>query len=415
MTDLLRRGAWADRERLTRYPLIVGAMSLAGLILLWMFGQTPTTDALGKPIGTDFSGVWTAGRMLLEGNVTGLFDPVQHFAYQQAFHANPKVEVYGWHYPPFFLAVAALVGSLPYLPALLFWQATTFAAFVAVLRSILPAEHGRLVTIAAFGFPATFVTFAHGHNAFLSAALIGGGLLLLERRPVLAGVLIGLLAYKPQFGLVLPLVLALGGHWRAFFAAGATVVAMAAATTLVLGTDVWIALFEGAKFTREVVLEQGATGWYKIQSLFSAARSFGAPLPLAYALQAILTLAVMASLALLVLRRADHRLIAAATAVAALLSTPYAMDYDMAILAVAIVFGVAHGLERGFAPYEISIYAATWAVPLVARAVMKGTGLPLGLLVMSILFAFLVRKAWGELRSDRPVKSFWRPALGSNT
>lgn len=407
MLEVLRNGSWLDKERLERYPVIFAVLGFVSLLVIWATGPNAMTDAMGRPIATDFSGVWTAGRMLLEGNATGLFDPLQHFAYQREVFANDKISVYGWHYPPFFLAVAALLATMPYLVALFVWQAGTFAAMTAVLRRIVPTHTG-YVTLLAIGFPATLVTLGHGHNSFLSTALIGGGLLLLERRPVLAGVLIGLLAYKPQFGIVVPLVLALGGHWRAFASASATVVAMVAVSTLLLGTEVWTAFLQHAGFTRDVVLEQGGTGWHKIQSAFSAVRALGLPVSLAFTVQAAVSLGVMATLALLVVRRADHRLIAAATATAALLATPYCLDYDMAILAVAIAFATAHALERGFAPYEITLLAFVWVTPLVARSLMLATGIPLGLIAMLLLFAMIAKKALAEL-PDTALMFNWRP------
>uniref|UniRef100_UPI001C087158 hypothetical protein n=1 Tax=Acinetobacter baumannii TaxID=470 RepID=UPI001C087158 len=75
--------------------------------------------------GTDFSGVWTAGRTLLAGDATGLFDPATHFAFQRQVFADPAIDVFGWHYPPFFLGVAAVLALMPYVPALIVWQAST--------------------------------------------------------------------------------------------------------------------------------------------------------------------------------------------------------------------------------------------------------------------------------------------------
>ncbi len=99
-------------------------------------------------------------------------------------------------------------------------------------------------------------------------ALIGGALSTLDRRPIVAGVLFGLLAYKPQFGLMIPSVLAASGHLRAFSAAVATVAFLVAAATLVFGWDVWHAFLESTRFTRLIVLEQGDPGWCKMQSVF---------------------------------------------------------------------------------------------------------------------------------------------------
>jgi hypothetical protein len=403
----IRSGDWLTEERARAYALIVAVIGFGGLALIWTSGG-PMTDRLGRPIATDFSGVWTAGRMLLSGDAAGLFDPWTHFAFQRRTFNDPNVEVYGWHYPPFFLAVAALLATMPYIMALVAWQASTFALYLAAIRAIAPAH--RLVIVVAIGFPAVFVTLGHGHNAFLTAGLLGFGLLLLDRRPVIAGICIGLLAYKPQFGLILPVVMVLGGHWRAVAAAAATVAAMAAAVTLWLGPDIWLAFLKGASFTRAVILEDGITGWHKIQSTFSAFRSFGAPLPLAYGAQFAVTGVVLAVLALMAFRGADRRLVAAMTATGALLATPYCLDYDMTILGVAVAFTAAHGVEKGFAPYEKSLLALVWMVPLTARATMMVTGVPLGVMVMALFFGFLAAKAL----ADKPdiLAAPWRFARG---
>src|SRR5262249_46316962 len=160
-------------------------------------------------------------------------------------------------------------------------------------------------------------------------ALMAASLVQLDRRPVLAGILIGCLAYKPQFGLLIPLVLVAGGYWRTFFAATVTVIVFALAVTLAFGVDVWSAFLASTKFTRTVVLEQGDTGWYKIQSVFSVVRMWGGSVPLAYVLQTAVTIAVAAALVLLWRSRAPFPLKAAALAIATILATPYSLDYDL--------------------------------------------------------------------------------------
>ena len=393
MLATIRSGDWLTEERARVYALMVALIGGASLLFIWSTGG-PMTDRFGRPIATDFSGMWTAGRMLIAGDPLGLFDPDTHFAFQRRVFGNPGIDVFGWHYPPFFLAIAALLALMPYVPALLAWQASTFALYLAAVRAIAPAH--RLVMAVAVGFPAVFVTLGHGHNAFLTAGLLGFGLFWLGGRPVLAGICIGLLAYKPQFGLVLPVVMLLGGHWRAVASAGLTVAVMSLGVTLWLGPEVWLAFLKGAAFTREVILEQGITGWYKIQSTFSAFRSLGASLPLAYGAQFAVTAAVVATLALMAWRRADARLLAALTATGALLATPYCLDYDMTILGIAVAFAAAHGAEKGFVPYEKSLLALVWFVPLAARGAMMTTGLPIGVLVMAAFFAFTARRALAD-------------------
>jgi hypothetical protein len=242
-----------------------------------------------------------------------------------------------------------------------------------------------------------FVNLGHGHNGFLTAALVGAALVQLDRRPVIAGILFGLLAYKPQFGLMIPLVLAATGRWRGFAAAAATVAVLVAVTTPAFGLDTWRAFFVFSEYTRKVVLETGETGWYKIQSVFSWARMWGASVPLAYAVQGATTLALAAALVWLWRARAPFALKAAAFCLATVLATPYSLDYDLMLLAPGIAFLARDGFERGFAPWQKTALAALWAVPLVARGVAQVTYVPLGVIAMLVMFALIVRRARTDL------------------
>src|SRR5262249_22539846 len=149
------------------------------------------------------------------------------------------------------------------------------------------------------GFTAVFVNLTHGHNGFLTTALLAGGLALLDRRPLIAGVLFGLLAYKPQFAVMIPLVLLATGRWRTLAAGVATVAALTAVVSALFGTEVWHAFLAGSVFTRTVVLEQGNTGFNKIQSVFAWVRLWGGGVPLAYALQGAVSIAVAVALVVL--------------------------------------------------------------------------------------------------------------------
>jgi len=245
-----------------------------------------------------------------------------------------------------------------------------------------------------------FINLGHGHNGFLTAALLAGALLQLDRKPIVAGILIGLIAYKPQFGLLIPLVLAVSGRWRVVFAAAATVAVLALAVTLAFGPDVWSAFIASTKFTRTVVLEQGDTGWHKIQSVFSVVRMWGGGIDLAYAVQGAVTLAVAAALAWLWRSRAAFPLKAAGLLIGTVLATPYVLDYDLMLLAPAIAFLAVDGAQRGFTPYEKTALAALWLVPLVARTIAFATLVPLAVPAMLLAFALLLHRAMAETRTQ---------------
>jgi hypothetical protein len=385
----LRSGDWLTDARMRGYSLILLAICTLAVVG-WIAASDGLIDRNSKPIGTDFSNVYAAGTLIWQGRPAEAYEPARQHAAEKAVFGGREVPFYGWHYPPFFFLIAFLVASVPYAWGLSIWLVASLAAYLAAMRAILPRPETLLVALA---FPAVFVNIGHGQNGFLTAALLGGALHLLDRRPWLAGVLIGLLAYKPQFGVLIPVALLAGGRWNTIGAAAATVAALAAISFVTLGSSVWHAFADSMTFTQTVVLEQGDTGWEKIQSVFSAARMWGAGVPTAYAIQIALGLTLAASLAWLWQSDAAFELKAAALATGSLLATPYVLDYDLVVLAVAIAFFARHGLSRGFHRFEISLLAAAWIVPLLSRVIAGATGIPLGLLVVLALYVFTLQRA----------------------
>lgn len=395
MLDWLKTGGWLDAARVRRVSVVIAIFSLLGLgaVLATSDGMR---DYRGRPLGTDFSNVYAAGRMTLDGRAAEAYDWTAHHTVQKQVFADPNIPFYGWHYPPFFLMAAALLALLPYTAAWAAWMVATLPLYLAAMRAILPKRDTILVALA---FPAVFVNITHGQNGFLTAALIGGALLLLDRRPAVAGLLIGLLAYKPQFGVLIPLVLLATGRWKTFNAAASTVLILAAASTALFGEDIWRAFIASGEPTRTIVLESGNTGWEKIQSLFSAMRALGAPLEAAYAAQGALFLALAASLIWLWRGAAPQRVKNAGLIIASLLATPYVMDYDLMALAPAIAFLVAQSLASVFRPYEKTALALAFIAPIVARPIADATFVPAGLIAMLFLYGVVMARARTETAS----------------
>jgi hypothetical protein len=381
----LRTGDWLTSARARGYSLILLVICTVAFST-WIAISDGLIDRNGKPLGTDFSNVYAAGSLTWQGRPADAYEPARQHAAEKAIF---EVPFYGWHYPPFFLAVAFLVAAVPYAYGLVLWLVASFAAYLAMLRAILPRPETLLIAAA---FPAVFINAGHGQNGFLSAALLGAALHWLDRRPWLAGLLIGCLAYKPQFGVLIPIALLAGQRWSTIGAAILTVAALVALSLAALGGNVWHAFADSLNFTQTVVLEQGDTGWEKIQSIFSAVRNWGGSLATAYAAQGALALLLAASLARLWHSEAAFELKAAALAAGSPLATPYVLDYDLVVLAVAIVFLARHGPKHGFRDFEISLLAAAWLAPLLSRAIAGATGIPLGLMVLLALYGFILRR-----------------------
>jgi Glycosyltransferase family 87 len=113
------------------------------------------------------------------------------------------------------------------------------------VRGIL-GERRFAALVPVLAFPAVFWTLGLGQNAFLTAALFGAGTLYIDRRPITAGLLFGTLCYEPHFGLLIPVALAAGGHWRAFAAAFAAPAALCSSSMMLFGWATWSDFFTAA-------------------------------------------------------------------------------------------------------------------------------------------------------------------------
>ena len=194
---------------------------------------------------------------------------------------------------------------------------------------------------------------------------------------MVAGILFGLLAYKPQFGLMIPLVLLATGRWRTVFAAAATVAALALAVTLAFGIETWRAFFALRRIHAPGARE-GGPGWHKIQSVFSCGRACGAGRSCSPMRCRARDARHRGRAGLAMALAGGFALKAAALCLATMLATPYSLDYDMMVLAPAIAFLAVDGIAARLCPYDKTALAALWLVPLVARSVAQATLIPLG-------------------------------------
>ncbi len=263
----------------------------------------------------------------------------------------------------------------------------------------LPAEssakagESHLAALLILAYPAVLLNFLHGQNGFLIAALFAGGLLALDKRPLVAGVLLGIIALKPQYGILIPIALAAGGHLRTFAAAAATVLVQVVAATTLFGPEIWAAFAESARAAKSQVLEPGAIGWEKIQSAFAFARTLGAPIGLAYVAQGLLALAVTIFVFGLWRSGSSPALKGAGLILGAVLATPYVVDYDLVLLAPAAALLIVEALRDRFRPYEKSALAFAFLAPLLARPIGELILVPLGLAAALAMFALVLARA----------------------
>ncbi|MDF0519927.1 glycosyltransferase family 87 protein [Bradyrhizobium yuanmingense] len=355
----------------------------AYLAHLWIF------DADGRGIPTDFVNVWAAGRLALEGHPAQAWDWDIQKQVELALLKQDFVGHFAWHYPPPFLFVASFLAQFPYTVAFIGWAAFSMVPYLAVMRAIIGRNAGLVIAV---GFPAVFLNILVGQNGFLTASLIGGMLYWLPTRPVLAGICLGLLSYKPQYGLLFPLVLLAAAEWTVLFSAGIVTVAIAALSWLAFGTESWQAFFHWIPMFSQAFLTEGRAPWFKMQSIFALVRYLGGTEQLAWIFQWVLTASVAVALVVVWRSRLPYALKAAMLATAALLTTPYLFMYDLVVLGIAVAFLIRAGLDEGFARHEVMALALVFA--LLASFLFLGQ--PVGFPAILIVFWLVLGRcaAW---------------------
>jgi hypothetical protein len=391
---------------LTRRRLLTGATILLIVeiaLLIIVIAATHGLVGKPKPGTTDFVGFYAAGRLADAGTPALAYDHTAHRAAEQQAAGAGIPYVY-FYYPPVYLLLCAVLGWLPYLAAFVAFQITTLFACLMAIRAILRETRwtGLLPLLA---FPPVFWAIGLGQNAFLTATLFATATLQIDRRPVLAGLLFGAVCYKPHFGLLIPVALAAGGHWRAFAAAAASVLTFCGLSILLFGWETWdayLTLLSGAPSLYSAGVHDNM---FAMATPFGAARSFGVAPDPAYVVQGVATLIAAAAVGIVWHRRLSLPVRAAILTAATPLAIPIALVYDLLLSAVAIAWIVRAGQEQGFQPWQRVALTLLFVWPLAGlnmegrTYVMAPPTVAVGVFVIAWLLAR--REMIGQMVTDK--------------
>ena len=379
--------------QLAKACLLLAAFNAAMLLSLY-FAHAWLFDAEGRFIHTDFLNVWAAGKLALDGHPALAWDWDIHKQVQVAMLGQSYVGDYAWHYPPPFLFVAMFLAHFSYAAGLVGWAAASFVPYMAMMRGLVGHRFGLMVGAA---FPVVLANTMAGQNGFLTAALVGGTLVLMPTRPILSGICLGLLSYKPQYGLLFPLVLIAASQWRVFFAAAVTTAALALLSWIAFGADSWRAFFHWMPMFSQAFFTEGRATFFKLQSVFGLVRTMGGSEQLAWTLQWMMSGTVLVSVVMLWRSRADYALKAAALAAGTLLLTPYLFLYDLMVLAIPVGLLLRIGLADGFRRGELTALACAIGL-LIAFPFFE---IPLGLGSTLIVAGLIVRRVVNPSTEER--------------
>jgi alpha-1,2-mannosyltransferase len=384
---------WLTRERIVGYATILMLAEL-GLFAFFVAGAHGLIVPLDRQPSTDFVSFHAAGALANAGTPWLAYDRAAHHAAEQAALGMPTEYNY-FCYPPIFLLICAPLARLPYLAGFIVFQAIGATACFAAVRLI----RRDLPLVVFLAFPGVWWAMGTGQNALLTAALFAAGTALADRRPWVAGLCFGALCYKPHFGLLIPVALIAGGHWRAFLGAAGCVTALAAASLALFGTATWEAFFNAAWSSGDIyaghaIFMGGLTSPFGISMVLGLGRET------AFSVQAVAMLAAAAAVAI-VWRRTQTASLPVRAAVlltATPVAVPVFMFYDLMLVFVALVW-LSRLRPAGSPPWWTIAMAAVFLGPLMSGNLGTEAHWMPAAITASLAFGLALAVAWRELGS----------------
>lgn len=372
----LRDASWMTPERVRRLGIaaMLAVLAVFSINSLLYIGHGLVMPS-GEQLGRDFVNYWAGSRLALHGQASLAYNLGRFTAYEHQF-AGPVARWYG--YPPVAMLLGLPFALVAFVPAWLLWT----CAGAILVAWVLAEEIGwGWALVAAIASPAFLQNAIAGQNGASSAAMIAGGILFLDKRPKLAGVLWGLLCFKPQLALLLPVALIAARRWQSFVSALLTVLALVIASGVLLGWETWTAFLRDLPVHGALLADRYGM-WPRMPSVYLAARWLGAPNSMAYAAQ-FLSATMAAAMVWAAWRpSAPSKLQGAALIIAVFLATPYSWDYDMVMLSIAAVWLWVDASRTGWRPWEKTALLLLVAGPLVTPLLAYYLHLQLGPVIL---------------------------------
>lgn len=370
--DAVRYAHWLTRERLLRWGKVCAVLSI--VLLAWDAAVHPATGVIN---GRDFFEFWSNTVLAIAGRAEAVYVAGPHHTLDQSLT-----------YPPVMMLLCRPLAALSYDEALLLWGALGVALFAWSLSRLVGWP---MAAVATIGAPAAFWNLLSGQNGYFTAVLLVWGLMLVERRPVSAGILLGTLCYKPQLVILVPVALAAGGCWRAFRAAALWVAILIIASVIVFGPDAWIGFFDRVMLQRQL-MEVAALSWTRMPTVFAMMRLLDAGLAAAYLMQGLSAVAAAFAVGALWRGRCPLGIKAAGLAVGVFLATPHAWDYDTVVLVFAAAWLAKESVETGFQSWEKIAVVALLTLPALSFGPARLLGLQIAPVLLWLTMAVLLRR-----------------------
>lgn len=377
----------------------IGAYSAACLLILlaaYLFScltGTGILDRHGQVVGNDFLQFYAAGRLIGQGQGSQLYNHVPPFHFPSQAEVEDQIvspQVIRSHYafvlPPYYALPFVPLSALPYLPAYFAWLVVNIGLYLATLRLLLPhlaimrGRDSKLVYLVALSFFPFLECLIDGQNSIVSLFLVVATYLALRKdRMLLAGICLGLLAYKPQLTLVLLLLCIVTRRWLTLATFVAVVAGLALVSFAIVGTKGIQDYLSLSQSMLDWVYIPGFKTW-NMHSLYSfLALLLHDPV----IVRALTIVASIGVLWLLLSAWRNNNLLAdqyMIVVLATVLLSPHVFVYDLTLLVLPgllLTDAIVSGRLVGFSAWLKVLMAAIYFASMVSRFSALSVGLQL--------------------------------------
>jgi alpha-1,2-mannosyltransferase len=363
---------------------------VAAVVIGVLVGSIAARDSnQGASYSGDYPAFYGAGEIAADGDWAHLYDLSRQMAAQRDLQppgGEPSARFFS--YPPQVALLYEPLASLPFYTSYLLHTMLMGLLLVAALwlaRPMVPWLPGRmlLALAAALVFWPMFRTISGGSNTALTLFLIVGAWRLVEdERPFLAGLVLAVLFYKPQFAIPLIGLYLLRRHWRVLAGAATGALAFYLTGIPVLGWN-WVGEWVDV-VTRFGRLDAELNGHSAISLVGFAENLYGVgtSLPVLMAWGLVL---VMAAVLIWLWWRSpsvDLGLLMAVTMPGVLLISPHAMSHDGALVVLTAAVAAFRWPRRRWLPWLVIV----WLLG-ASQAAIKQLGFSPGLPMLLICLA----------------------------
>lgn len=390
---------------------IIRRLSIYSVFVLFgylsIFGYSLAIDSQSEiknpaPIGIDFAVYYTAGSMVLNGQVGDIYDyGVFHTELEETL-GREIPQLLGWIYPPLFLLLIVPFALLPYSTALILWILITLSLAILVGRAILPTN--KSLALLMCGFPGVLMNLRWGQNGFLNTALIGLGIHLIDSTPLLSGFMFGLLTYKPQMAFFPLLLLFLTRKWKVLIWAASFSILNIIASAALFHTSTWINYLNA--FFQSLSM-QLVTMWVEISAVQPSIYSFLNLLGVENNIikTVLLVIGIITTvICVWVWQNTDRFTLKGTVIVLGILITmPYYMQYDLMILSLPLILMTYDFFLYGSKPYEIACLVLLWLMPLMNWPIVMYTGIQICPIILIMVLIMTVLRVDKQTSVNRQV------------